>query len=492
MPKSISKSQFNLSRQCHKAFHMYRHRKELLAHSKRQLKVMQSGTEFGALMQQRYPGGVDVSQESAKFYQRFQLTDAYLQRADRPIYEASLSTEVEGVSLMCMVDILVPEGDGWHLVEVKSGTSAKDTYIADAYFQCFVAQKKGLRIKRLSILHANNQYVREGALDVQALGTLHELDLNTVPDITAEVAGLQQIDSAAEPEVGIGAQCNKPYECGFKQHCWKDFPKQDNVFALLPEAKAMEQVALGNYDLDQVDPKILSGKSAERFKAWKNGTWIWKQDEVDSFLGGIDYPAYYLDFESINPVVPPYNGTRPYQQTCFQYSLHIQKEQGGPCTHHEFLARPEEGDPRLPFVQQLISDMGRSGSVLVYNKAFEQTRLKELAEAFSEYAEALLSINERMIDLLVPFRSLDIYHPKMGRSASLKDVLPVLVPGMGYAGMEVADGGMAIDAYLELIYAPLTDEERQLKREALLAYCKQDTWAMVKMVERINQGLERY
>jgi hypothetical protein len=252
----------------------------------------------------------------------------------------------------------------------------------------------------------------------------------------------------------------------------------------------MEQVALGNYDLDQVDPEIFSGKAAERFQAWKKGAWVWKQEEVDSFLGEIDYPAHYLDFESINPVVPPYNGTRPYQQTCFQYSLHIQKEQGGACTHHEFLARPEEGDPRLPFVQQLISDMGRSGSVLVYNKAFEQTRLKELAEAFPEHAEALLSINERMIDLLVPFRSLDIYHPKMGRSASLKDVLPVLVPGMDYVGMEVADGGMAIDAYLELMYAPLSDEQRQLKREALLAYCKQDTWAMVKMVERMERGVD--
>lgn len=490
MPKPISKSQFNLAQQCGKAFYLYRHRKELLEHSEAQLQVMRSGTSFGELMQGRYPGGVDVSRESADFPQRIQMTDDLIQSADKPIYEASLSAQVGDARLLCMVDIMLPtENGGWHLIEVKSGSSLKEPYIADAYFQCFVAQSKGVEVDRLSVLHVNNKYVRQGELDIHQLGVLQDLDLGQVPDYREELEELLQIDEGTEPDIPIGRHCTSPYSCGFMNYCWSGFPKKDNVFHMLSEAKAMQQVEQGIYMLDEVDAGLFRGRRKERYEAWRNDEWIWKEEEVNSFLNKIEYPAYYLDFETYNSAIPAYEGHRPYQQTCFQYSLHIQQEEGGQCEHIEFLARPEEGDPQKYMMEHLVKHIGQRGSVIVYNATFEKTRLKEMGQRFPEYALQAKNINARMLDLLDPFKSVAIYYPNMGRSASLKVVLPELVPELSYSVMEVADGGMAMNTFQELMTAEMDEEERAKKREGLLRYCELDTWAMVKLVERMQRGI---
>lgn len=488
MPKPISKSQFTLAQQCGKAFYLYRHRKELMEYTVTQEQLMQAGTSFGQLMQQRYQGGVDVSQEE-DFNHRIALTNRLLEQADRPIYEATLTAEVAGVPLLCMVDIMVPTDQGWHLIEVKSGSRLKNQYVADAQFQCFVAQKKGVKVSRLSVLHVNTSYVRQGELDVHALGTLVDIAIAEVPDISKELAQLLVLDEGEEPQMAIGGHCYSPYICGFKAYCWSDFPKTDNVFKLLSGQKAMSQIEQGIYHLNDVDPSLFTAKASQRHQAWKNNAWIWNQEKVNAFLEQIKYPVYYLDFETVNPAIPPYDGLRPYQQICFQYSLHIQQEAGGEYEHREFLAHPDQGDPESTLVEQLVADIAEDdGSILVYNKSFESGQLKKLSERFPAFREPLNGFRSRMLDLLQPFRSLHIYHPNMGNSASLKVVLPQLVPELSYSDMEVGDGGMAMEAYKRLMHAALTEDERRSIREALLNYCKLDTWAMVKLVERMKEG----
>ncbi len=486
--KSISKSQYNRSLQCKKAFYLYRHRKDLLEYTSTQQKVMQQGTSFGIYMQQLFPGGVDVSQAAQSFGQKISLTKALISEGKQPIYEATLSANSFGVPLLCMVDILVPGEGGWHLYEVKSATSVKPEYITDAGFQQFVAQQMGVHVLSVNIIHVNNQYVRNGAIEIDKLGEIAEITANikkAAIDVESELKELKGVDALTDsPEVGIGAHCDTPYGCGFKNHCWKNVTKEDSVFEFFSTAKAFELYNQGMQTMPSIPESYpFSGKIQTRFQAYIKKELLFNSHGVQAFIDELTYPLYYLDFETFMSAIPPYNTSRPYQQLCFQYSLHIQSEANGNCIHKAFLANPDEGDSRIPFITQLINDIGSKGSVIVYNIAFERKRLEEIGENFPEYAEACASINSRMIDLYIPFRDLDIYHPSMKGSASIKSVLPALVPALSYADLEVSQGGQAMDIYGNMVNHAYSSEEVKKLRKGLLEYCKLDTWAMVKLVE---------
>ena len=128
----------------------------------------------------------------------------------------------------------------------------------------------------------------------------------------------------------------------------------------------------------------------------------------------MEYPLYYLDYETVMPPVPEFEGTRPYQQIPFQFSLHIQKEKGAGVKHAGYLHKARS-DPRRALAEALVKQCGQKGSVVVYNAAFERTRNKELAESFPDLKEQILAINDRMVDQLVPFRQRMLYSKKTGQ-----------------------------------------------------------------------------
>jgi Domain of unknown function(DUF2779) len=116
---------------------------------------------------------------------------------------------------------------------------------------------------------------------------------------------------------------------------------------------------------------------------------------------------------------------------------------------------------------------------------FESQRLGELADWLPEYWERIKNIKERLWDLW-PFMRRHVYHPGFRGSYSIKSVLPALVPDMTYDGMEVAHGGEAGLAWEQMIRGELSPTDRQRLKDALLAYCRQDTLAMVKILERLR------
>jgi hypothetical protein len=188
-----------------------------------------------------------------------------------------------------------------------------------------------------------------------------------------------------------------------------------------------------------------------------------------------------LDFETYTPAVPPYDNTRPYQQLPFQYSLHVKEREQAKLKHFAFLGMPQE-DPRRELIERLIVDVGKEGSIIVYNKAFEIHILKELIRDFSEYVSEINSIIERIWDLMIPFQKRYYYAPEMQGSYSIKEVLPALVPDLGYEDLEVSDGSSAMYAFNQL----LNEMDKNVineTRESLLKYCKRDTLAMVKILE---------
>ena len=158
-----------------------------------------------------------------------------------------------------------------------------------------------------------------------------------------------------------------------------------------------------------------------------------------------------MDFETFMPAVPLYDDSRPYQQIPFQYSLHYQEDPNSDLKHFEFLA-DAKGDPRIPFIENLLRDTEGEGDILVYNQSFEMSRLKEIARDFPQFANDIEERLTRIKDLMLPFQKKYFYKPEMQGSYSIKKVLPALVPDMSYDGLEIAEGGAAMNAFESLIY----------------------------------------
>jgi hypothetical protein len=292
------------------------------------------------------------------------------------------------------------------------------------------------------------------------------------------------------PELGIAItkhKCkNTFYECPFVHHCWKDVPEY-SVFDAFRGARADEIFAEFGADLSNLPPEIIVGQMhAGDIESFINNQEIVKPNEIREFLTRLHYPLYFLDYESINPPIPMFDGTRPYQQICFQFSLHILRAPNAELEHYEFL-HDAGSDPRPALCQKLIELCGTDGDVIVYNAPFEMTRNREMAKAFPQFANGLNAINSRIVDLLIPFRNRALYKPSQHGSASIKKTLPAFTD-ISYDNMEIGNGTAASGWFMAFMKGILTPEQTEQMRTNLLKYCGQDTFAMVALL----RVLEKY
>jgi hypothetical protein len=440
---------------------------------------------IGELAQKQYSGGIKL--ETENIGANLKETTASL-KLRRPLFEAGFS----GNRLYCRVDILNPSaGESWDIVEVKSTNDVKDEQMYDVAFQRHCCQLNGVKINRCHIMHLNREYVKHSDIDPQLLFVNED-----VTDRLAEFAdGLEErienmlavIDSGDCPSVGIGRHCNDPYACLLQEECWKYLPEH-HVMTLYSGKKLGEDLmSQGILDISDIPEDI---KLNDKQQIQKECV-ICSQPHIDSgeiknFLKGLKYPLYFMDFETFATGVPIYDGTSPYQNIPFQFSLHVITKPGAMVEHYEYLAEGKD-DPRPAFLAELKQDIGPKGSILVYYAAFEKSRLKELAKAFPEYQEWIDSINERIVDLNVPFRDFSYYHPQQMGSSSLKHVLPVLT-NLSYSDMDIGEGNTASLKFMEAAFGNISDLERQKIRTDLLTYCGQDTGGMIDILNKL-QGL---
>jgi len=318
-------------------------------------------------------------------------------------------------------------------------------------------------------------------------GLLKENDLTAEAfSRTDEVKGWIQkaqltIASITPPAIATGAHCDAPYACGFYDHCSQDAPKAQYPIDWLPYfgAKAQELAAQGVIELADVPDDLLNPRQLRVKTHTLANTVFFDAEGAAADLAMHGLPAYFLDFETIQFAVPIWAGTRPYQQNSFQFSLHTLSE-SGQLDHQGFLDL-SGADPAEPFARALIAGCGTRGAVFVYNAAFEASRIGELATRYPGLNDALLAINARMVDLL-PIARERYYHPSQQGSWSIKKVLPAVVPDLRYDALEgVQDGGMAMDAYWEAIHPSTLPERKNQIEQQLLAYCRLDTYAMVRL-----------
>ena len=207
------------------------------------------------------------------------------------------------------------------------------------------------------------------------------------------------------------------------------------------------------------------------------------KESIKNFLNDIEFPAYFLDYESINHIFPPFNHTFPYQQVVFQYSLHVMDEDGN-LTHKEYL-HDTNANPAESIIEHLQQDIGNKGSIIVWNKTFECSRHKDYAKLYPAHASFFEDLNERTIDLADIFSKRMYLDKKLKGKYSIKKVLPLLCPELSYKELGIQEGSTASRSWREAIVDGTRPDRDQILAD-LREYCGLDTYAMVAIYEKLN------
>jgi hypothetical protein len=285
--------------------------------------------------------------------------------------------------------------------------------------------------------------------------------------------------------VPIGPHCTDPVDCDFIGYCWKDVPNPSVFDVYFIGKKAHELYAKGIERIEDIpEDQPLDKRSTFHIEAYKAGETVINPQMIRGFLSRLSYPLYYLDFETFALPIPPYDGLSPYTKVPFQYSLHVQSGPGAPVSHRGFLAEVGD-DPRREFLEQLIVDTEGDGSIVVYYLPFERSVLSTLAETFPDHRGEIEERIERLVDLLEPFKKRAYWHPDMGGSNSLKNVLPVFAPELSYEQMDISNGEQAMVEFINL-ERENGPAEVEATRDALWEYCKLDTLAMVRILDGLR------
>lgn len=485
----LSKSRFLNGLQCLKRLYLQTHHSELADPvDTGQQAIFDSGTLVGELARERFPGGALVEEEYFEQQQAERTTRRLISAPSVPaLYEPAFSFE----GIRSRVDVLARTENGeFDLIEVKSTTRVKeDVHIPDVAIQVYMTEGAGIPIRRAHLMHINTAYVYQG-------GEHDPEDLFTLADVTDEVRPYMEnelpghLDRMRESlrttdTLGIetGRHCTVPYACSFIGHCHRndpEYPIRELPNLRQPTRERLRELGIADIASIPSDfPGLSRPQSRVRDSVIANQPFV--GSGLASKLGEIAFPASFLDFETISPAIPVVAGTSPYQRIPFQWSLHVRDSDGG-LKHSEFL-HEEDGDPRERFVTSLLAAIPSEGSIVTYS-SYERSVMKELAEAFPRHRGGLLSLAERVFDLLQPIRT-EYYHPGFHGSFSMKSVTPALVPDLAYDDLEIREGIAASASYSQLIASDTLPCDRDRIREALLAYCARDTEAMVRVFEAL-------
>ncbi|GAB4092745.1 DUF2779 domain-containing protein [Flaviaesturariibacter terrae] len=438
-PRYITASAFLTGTHCSKRLWLQRH-----AHDTHRPSRSAPGAELPVLARVLFPGGADAG--DSDYAVAVARTQLLLHSGEELLYNATF--EHNGV--LVTVDVLQRQHGKWYVYETKCATSLKPAHFSDAALQYYVLQAIGLRPAGNFILHLNKDYVRQGALDPEQL-FVRVAVTRTVramqQSIVARVHQLKRTLAAGEPpHADTGSHCRKPEPCRFAGHC---------VFAETP-------VPAESVDAIQVE-----------------------EAPVRAFLHGLRYPLSFMDFEAYQSPVPEFDGHWPFRQVPFQFSLHRQEGPGAPLTQYSFLAE-RTGNPARIFLERLLAAVGTSGSVLSWGAAFEHAILAQLARDEPDLRAAVEALKDRIVDLGNLFLKKHILLPGLYGRSSLKSVLPALVPGAGYSGLAINDGGGAHLAFSQLRHETDAAVIAQTRAD-LLAYCTLDTLAMVHILEKVRE-----
>jgi len=464
-------------------------RKQLPESSLMEQHRFSQGPVFEKYVKQLYPKGTELG--DLDFNENIEKTKE-LVKGKKLIFEAGFKVE----ELFIRADILEPNGDGWNLYEIKASSDNPkdikkkwDRYVPDLAFQRYVIEKSRLNIKKCFVLLLNHEYIKNGEINPDELVKKY--------DVTEQVELVEGVEENAwkylgtikeeeTPPITISKKCNKSnkfYECPLKKECWGTLPT-NNVLNLTKWQQYWKFFHQGIIDMKDIPKEEkLNSKDENIKKAHLGCQVVVDKESIKHFMNTLKFPLYHFDFETFDTAVPIYDKSKPYQKIPFQYSLHIQHEDGK-LEHFEYLADGKE-DPRIKLLEQLKGEIDGKGSVVVFNKSFENGVFKLLAEDFPEHAEWINKVLGRIVDLAVPFQNFHYYCPTQKGKYSIKKVLPAIT-GKGYDNLEINNGGDASILYYNSHIANKEEVNDKL-RQNMLNYCGLDTEAMVWIVDELKK-----
>ncbi len=405
--------------------------------------------------------------------------------------------------------------------------TAEGVYVYDLAFQRYVIEEDVQDAKfYLGVL--NHEYVFDGTYyedepvytnDSTCFIDLTKITKELLPKVQRDIElVIERIlnDDTSRVHLGLHCQLKKQRQCIYKDICYDKFPKKNSILMFTDKHHGFKNeegvkhdlwdlIEEGNYSMTDLPHELMNRRNnqIQRDCAITHKP-FYDFEKIRQGIETLQYPIYHLDFESFPCPLPRFKGERSYMQSLFQFSLHIERAPGV-CDkekdHYEFLAYNHK-DTREELVQKLVEYIEPDGgSVLVYNQAFEKTRIKELAKFYPEYADQLHNINSRLFDLMhivktntkmyeaLGFdtdraKTYNYYSEELYGSFSIKKVLPIFSE-LTYKGMEVGNGMEAVYAYAG--FPKLNEQELKQKRIALTEYCKQDTWAMVEILKELRK-----
>lgn len=485
----LSKSRFISGSQCHLRLWNDTHARELASKPSSTLQaIFDTGQIVGELACKRHPGGRLIAQDYRHTREALHETTRALEDETCPaLFEAAFVHQ--GVLVRADIIERLPDG-AWRLIEVKSGTRAKDVFVRDLAIQFWVLVGAGLDVRDAGVLTLNRNYVYDGEhLDLQGLFRYHPLmpEVEGLQDgLLNQVASMLTTLEADAPNIPPGDHCFVPYRCPYHDHCTRGLVTPQHpigeIYRLSPGM--LEQLQLSNIVgvSDIPDSFPLNNLQSVVRESVKENRHILHGD-VQGPLARLTPPIHHLDFETFAPALPRFAGTRPFEAIPFLFSVHRENEGNAP-THVDYLHEGMD-DPRPRLVEELISALGQKGSICTYS-GYERTVIDALARALPEQADALRAIRSRLFDLLNLLRS-TYYHPDFHGSFSIKRVLPVLCPDLSYKDLGIEDGQSAAHEYMRA----LEENDLQVRQRIfkdLRAYCELDTLAMVRLKEALAQA----
>jgi len=483
----VSKSKYLWGLQCPKLlWHTYNAKDLIPEPDAAQQAIFDQGHEVGALAKKLFPDGIEVGEGITDLDETIQHTTPAL-KLRKPLFEAAFAAS----GGYCRVDILKPVlTNAWDIIEVKSTTSLKDVHLDDLGFQAWVLTETGLKVRACFLCHINPGFARCGGIDPRKFFIMEDVgkQVSSLSRNTEDQLGdmFKTIQLPAHPDVQIGPHCDAPYTCPLHARCWSFLP-ETNVTALYRGGqKGFNLLASGVTALADIPDefKLTDNQQIQR-RAARTGQPHVDPPAIHAFLNQIEYPASFLDFETFGTAIPFYDDLHPFQQVPFQFSLHVVASPNQAPEHYKFLAEGRN-DPRPDFMRRLREVLPTEGSIVAFNASFELGRLKDCCEALPEFVPWLKTIEQRVVDLLLPFRGFRYYHPQQQGSASLKAVLPALT-GKGYDHLAIQEGDTAGREFLRVTFGDVSEAERRRIRRDLEAYCGQDTEGMIWIISVLRQ-----
>jgi predicted RecB family nuclease len=477
---ALSKSKYLDGLQCVKRLWWRLHEPEAaeLIPNQALLARFAEGNQVTVKARERFPGGIQTLGYTTK--DRAAFTQGVIAQGATLIYEATF--EFDGTAIR--TDILQKRGDHWTLIEVKSSTRVKPEQIPDAAVQLHVLRGAGLDVNRVEIMHLNRECRYP---DLSTLFVLEDVTVSTealLPLVARNIARFVALADEELPEMHPGSHCEKPHACPFTNRCCATPPLHAIETLFQVREDRMVRLRAAGYDtIDQLPAaeRLSPIQQRQRRSAERRGPVV--EPGLVRHLAVLRPPIAFLDFETVNPAIPVWDGCRPWEQVAVQVSVHTKHAEGS-LTHREWLAHGP-GDPRGEMARHLVDMTAGATAVLVYS-SFEDSRIRELQAAAPAYHDQLENLRHRLVDMLLIVRD-NVYVPEFRGSYSIKAVLPALDPTLDYGALEIQDGDAASAALKRLLFDPtLPEAERVPLRAQLLAYCRQDTLAMVRVLEALR------